>query len=59
MVGLRSHAKFELIVLRRNKSRYEVAEEILPHMSTSLLDENMWKAREKPVNFPVKKPMKY
>jgi len=34
MVGLRSRAKFELMMLRRSKSTYEVAEEILPRVST-------------------------
>ena len=34
MVGLRSRAKFELIMSRRSKSTYEVAEEILPRVST-------------------------
>ena len=34
MVGLRSRAKFELIMLRRSKSTHEVAEEILPRVST-------------------------
>ena len=34
MVGLRSRAKFELIMLRKSKTTYEVAEEILPRVST-------------------------
>jgi len=34
MAGLRSRPEFELILLRRKKSTHEVAEEILPQVST-------------------------